>query len=370
MRRFRVPAFITACLLLDVIPNSRLDAAPLSTDSARGAHLFETLSCIQCHRINGKGGTGASDLGWRIGRNFTPATLAAAMWNQAPEMWTAMRERSVVPADLDCQAAADLFAYFYAVGFFEKPGDAGRGKAAFESKGCSKCHRIGPAKLSGVNPVSQWESVSEPIALASAMWNHGAPMAAESAKSNVKWPQLTSQDLTDLVIYLQGQQPRASERIEITSGAEGAVLFHSKGCDGCHTEGLALAERLKRKTLTDIAAAMWNHKPRMANNAPQLTAGEMGEIASYLWATGFFEDSGNAAAGGRVFSAKHCDACHNASSGVPELNGKACSAIAMVSALWHHGPEMLDQMKAKGIPWPRFEGAEMSNLIAFLNLQQ
>jgi hypothetical protein len=28
---------------------------------------------------------------------------------------------------------------------------------------------------------------------------------------------------------------------------------------------------------------------------------------------------------------------------------------------------MLDRMKAKGIPWPRFDGGQMSDLIAFLN---
>jgi hypothetical protein len=42
----------------------------------------------------------------------------------------------------------------------------------------------------------------------------------------------------------------------------------------------------------------------------------------------------------------------------------------MVSALWHHGPQMLDGMKVKGIAWPRFEGAQMSDLIAFLNSQR
>jgi hypothetical protein len=28
---------------------------------------------------------------------------------------------------------------------------------------------------------------------------------------------------------------------------------------------------------------------------------------------------------------------------------------------------MLDQMKAKGIAWPRFEGNQMADLIAYLN---
>jgi hypothetical protein len=39
----------------------------------------------------------------------------------------------------------------------------------------------------------------------------------------------------------------------------------------------------------------------------------------------------------------------------------------MVSALWRHGPRMLEQMKQKGVAWPRFQTKEMSDLIAYLN---
>lgn len=160
-------------------------------------------------------------------------------------------------------------------------------------------------------------------------------------------------------------------RIEISPGAEGEALFHPKGCEACHTGGVGLAGRLKGKTLTDIAASMWNHQLRMEATAPQLTAAEMRGIASYLWATGFFQDSGDTAAGRRVFAAKHCEDCHNDRSNVtPHLNGRAISGITMVSALWHHGPQMLDEMKVRGILWPRFERKEMSNLIAFLNSQR
>ena len=122
------------------------------------------------------------------------------------------------------------------------------------------------------------------------------------------------------------------------------------------------------KTLTDVAAEMWNHKARMAAPAPRLAASELLEIASYLWATPFFEDAGDGAAGRRVFSDKHCGACHKgASNGVPRLNGRAFSGITMVSALGRHDPEMLGQKNARAITWPRFEGAQMSDLIAFLN---
>jgi hypothetical protein len=40
----------------------------------------------------------------------------------------------------------------------------------------------------------------------------------------------------------------------------------------------------------------------------------------------------------------------------------------MVSVLWRHGPQMLDQMQKKGIKWPHFEAREMSDVIALSQL--
>ena len=39
----------------------------------------------------------------------------------------------------------------------------------------------------------------------------------------------------------------------------------------------------------------------------------------------------------------------------------------MVSALWDHGPQMLEMMKQKNLAWPRFTAPQMSDLIAYLN---
>src|ERR1700726_811177 len=83
-------------------------AATMAADSTRGERLFKTLSCIECHSVNGAGGHIAPDLGRRIDRNFTSASLASTMWNHAPAMWAAMREREIRSGDLDEQAAADL----------------------------------------------------------------------------------------------------------------------------------------------------------------------------------------------------------------------------------------------------------------------
>jgi len=355
-----------------------LRAATAAADSTRGAALFESLSCIQCHSVNGKGGTVAPDLGRRIDRDFTPASLAATMWNHAPAMWAAMPARKVTPGDLNEQAAADLFAYFYSARFFEKLGDAGRGKRLFASKHCSECHGLTDTKLPQAKPVSQWEALGQPIELVNAMWNHGATMREEFARKKLSWPELSAQDLTDMLVYLRNvpSSPNAATRIEISSGAAGRQLFESKGCAACHNGKQALTARLKNKTLTDIAVEMWEHEPKMPSAPAPLTLAEMREIVSYLWADQFFEDSGNPAAGAGVFVAKRCATCHedasrNNASGAPKLTGagRTFTAATIVSVLWHHGPQMLDQMKSRGIAWPRFGASDMANLIAYLNEQ-
>lgn len=194
-------------------------AADFTADSARGERLFETLSCVQCHSVNGKGGTTAPDLGLRIDRDFTPASLAATMWNHAPTMWAAMRDRNVQAGDLSEQGADDLFAYFYSARFFDKPGDAARGKRLFSSKHCAECHGLSEPKLAEAKPVSQWESIGHPMALVDAMWNHAATMHEEFARSKLPWAELTPQELADMLVYLRNlpTERGASASFEITS---------------------------------------------------------------------------------------------------------------------------------------------------------
>lgn len=352
-------------------------AADFTADSSRGAMLFETLSCVRCHSINGRGGTMAPDLGKIVDRNFTPALLTATLWNHAPRMWAIMKERDVRTGDLTAQAAADLLAYFYTARFFEHPGDAGRGIRLFTEKHCADCHGIKTPRVPDIKPVSQWEAVNSPISLVDNMWNHAAQMREEFAKRKWAWPDLTSQDLTDIQVYLRssaflppGSAPAG--RLEITSGERGKEVFESKTCSGCHHSALELTPRIRHMTLTDIAAAMWNHGPKMTAPQPAISAGEMDDLISYLWARQFFEDAGNGAAGRRVFESKHCAVCHASGiEGAPKLPSPSVpmSGPEMISALWHHGPRMMEKMKSKNIRWPEFNAAQMSNLIAFLKTQ-
>ncbi len=353
-------------LLVFLVSALSARAAVFTADSARGERLFQTLSCIQCHSVSGTGGSSAPDLGRIEDRGFTPASLAATMWNHAPAMWAAMREHQITAGELDQQSAQDLMAFFYAARFFEQPGDAGRGKRAFERLGCAGCHHL---------PMGQWQALTDPLALVEAMWNHRAEMQAASGAKGAAPPQLDVQDLTDMLVYLRNLPGNRSKtgmfRIDV-AGTDQPV-FQSAGCAKCHQTVEALAARVQGQTLTGIAVEMWNHAPRMAAAgapAAALGTGEMQALVSSFWAAKFFEASGRPSSGRRVFASKNCAACHNnASSGAPQLPiaGREFSGAAMVSVLWKHGPNMLDQMKTKGIAWPRFEGTQMADLIAYLN---
>jgi len=200
-------------------------------------------------------------------------------------------------------------------------------------------------------------------------------MMEQAGAEHVGWSQLSSQDLSDMLVYLRNlpSPPSNPAVFIIGAGHDGEAVFKSKGCSGCHANGSSLASRIKGETLTDIAVAMWNHAPAMtaAGGKPvKLEPGEMQDLLAYLWARQFFEDAGNPAAGRMVFAGKHCANCHeSSSSGAPKLAGsqRSFTSATMMSALWHHGPRMLEQVKAQHLSWPRFEGREMADLIAYLN---
>jgi mono/diheme cytochrome c family protein len=343
-------------------------------DGRRGSEVFRTQFCINCHAVKGVGGSAAKapDLGRRLDRDYTPAGISARMWNHAPVMWAAMMKENIPLRKITADQAADLFAYFYAARFFEKPGEAERGKRLFQAKQCIECHAITASGGGAGPPVEKWESLHSPILLIQEMWNHQAQMHTAMASRGIAWTQLTSQDLDDMLVYLQNlPQTRAAETsIEWPSSENGEAIFRDKGCAACHVGKQALENRLGDSTLTDIAAAMWNHAPQMRQPPPELSSAEWGQLISYVWAQQFFASRGDAARGHKVFDSKKCAVCHNdASSGAPSLSKPAqpYSAISMVEVLWRHGPTMLSKMQEKHIAWPQFSQDDMANLTAYLN---
>src|SRR5271157_3893811 len=163
-------------------------------DARRGRSLFQNEQCVQCHSFKGVGGATAPDLATRVDRDFTPAAMASLMWNHAPDMWAAMKNRGIVKAQLSPESAADLFAYFVSARFFEKPGDAARGKQVMTDQHCFDCHGLTQSNATGAPPVSKWESLADPIALAQQMWNHGGGMRQAYSERKLRWRPLTAQE--------------------------------------------------------------------------------------------------------------------------------------------------------------------------------
>jgi mono/diheme cytochrome c family protein len=371
MRTIQVMAIVSLGAL------SAIAASDIPGDAGRGEEVFRTEGCVQCHSVNGKGGNIGPDLGQRIARNYTPALMASLMWNHAPAMWSAMEKKGIERPTLTSEQAADLFAFFYSARYFAQPGDAGRGKQVFESEHCANCHGLTkqvPAGM-GAKPVTQWTSLNDPILLAQEMWNHSSPMKAAFTKRGIERPHLTSQELTDLLVYLRNLPQTRGGREEFTAASPetGKMLFQVKGCANCHKGKQSLENRFANRTMTDFAVAMWNHAFQMAEPAPELRAEEMRRIVGYLWSLQFFGQRGNPEKGRQVFEAQKCAVCHeNPSTGAPRLEGRKLdfNSLSMISVLWDHGPAMLQQMKKRDIAWPRFTGSEMSDLIAYLNSKQ
>jgi len=201
-------------------------------DSERGEKLFESERCVQCHSVDGKGGKTAPDLGRQIDRDFTPAQLASTMWNHAPVMWSAIEGAGIDKPRLSPEDAADLFAFFYSSRFFDKPGDAARGKRTFLTKHCGDCHGIGLSRAENAPPVVQWESLGQPVLLVQQMWNHSTSMREAFTREDIPWQELTTQELSDILVYLRGlpETRHLAAKFSYGSGHEGEALFQSKGC--------------------------------------------------------------------------------------------------------------------------------------------
>jgi len=212
-------------------------------------------------------------------------------------------------------------------------------------------------------------------------------MQALMGARGLRWPEFQGTDVADIIAYIRTQatNPRRHFYLEPADPATGRIIFQQKGCTNCHgVRGSAgvgapqLGDRSLPRTLGQFAGLMWNHSPAMWTSMrtqeiprPQFSNKEMADLIAYLFAQRYFDPSGSAHQGRRIFEVKGCATCH-----LPDGEGigpalspwrAKVTPMALATAMWNHGPMMLTRMREQQIPWPRFQSQEMVDLMEFLN---
>ena len=349
-------------------------AAEWHANAERGLLVLKDQGCTTCHAIGGPGrSVAATALTRPLNREYTPAGLTATLWNHAPDMWSAMAAKNMKTPSLSEQEAADVFAYFASLRYFEEMGESSRGAALFRSKKCAECHAVSGRGTGTALPVLEWDSANDPLALVGRMWNHIPQMRAEMTKRKIGFPALTSQDLSDIMVYVRGLRQAkgvaASMSFELPELGAAENLLSAHGCVTCHKGELAFDRRMSDRTLTDVAVSMWNHGPKMMQNPATIPTSEMRQIVGWVWARQFIHPTGSVSRGQQVATSKKCVTCHEGGGPAPAFAslGSPYSVIRLTSGLWRHGPKMLEEVKAKKVGWPKLTAEDVQNLIAYID---
>jgi mono/diheme cytochrome c family protein len=265
-------------------------------------------------------------------------------------------------------------------------GDPPRGAALFfGEKQCSICHSVNGSG-GHIAPDLSAERPGTPAMgwLAIVLWNH-APGMFRRIRSGSSYPQLTSQDMADVLAFLY-QAANADRQGDATAGEK---VFHDKGCASCHS--VRSVGGKSAPELSGIAAtganewmrAMWNHTQLMVEPItkalgrwPEFMGSDMNDLVAYVQdgsqAARASENAGNAERGWKVFQAR-CIQCHsvrgNGGKLGPELGPEhdlPLTTAAFASVLWNHAPAMLRLGRENSIAMPILWRDEMADLTAFL----
>jgi cytochrome c2 len=364
-------------------------------DARRGWRVFagkDGIGCIHCHSMAEQGKMLAPNLSETPASHFSAASLAAEMWNHAPDMWEKTSDKFIGFKRINETEMADLFGLLYMMRYMDEQGDPAKGKELLRSKRCTECHGAGGEGQKVGPDLKLWAEFTNPILWVQMMWNHAPKMKKEMDKMSIPWPTIGGNDIVDIITYIRSLKP-GEEKVFLAPGdpAEGKRLFSQEGCLRCHavggkggTRGPDLGAQKKDfpQTLSRFAGRVWNHFPEMLKamqeeniEVPVVSAKDMVDITAYLFSIRYFDPAGNGVAGKKVFQEKRCNVCHNIRGGakskkegpdLAKLRG-AVSPVYMATALWNHGSTLIGRMKAKNIGWQKITDKELINLMEYLN---
>jgi len=166
----------------------------------------------------------------------------------------------------------------------------------------------------------------------------------------------------------------------------GSRVFAGKGCGSCHAIrgvgpnlGPDLGRIGQRLTMTQLAGTMWNHAPVMRKLAKEkriawkpFSGSEMRDLISYLYSIGLLDQPGEPKRGERLFVERGCATCHRVRGKGRRIGPDLAqwkqygSPILWAELMWGHALRMEEKMREFGVRWPRFDGNEMVDLIAYV----
>lgn len=175
--------------------------------------------------------------------------------------------------------------------------------------------------------------------------------------------------------------------VQIGDPVLGKKLFQTKRCATCHaikgagaSVGPDLGKLRHTHNIYQMAAVMWNHATQMQQvmeekdvKRPEFKGDEMAHLLAYLHS---LEVVGDVERGRAVFQQKGCARCHaiNGEGGkfgpVLAPTSHPHPPIELAGMMWNHSPTMSAMMSALEIPRPVFEGTEMADLLAYLEIVQ
>ncbi len=275
------------------------------------------------------------------------------------------------------------------------PDDPLEGRLLFENRNCTRCHGI-----SGDNPevgpgggpdLGRSAFGGSLLDLGAALWNHVPGMSVSFEDAELSWPELSQTEVVELTSFLYFIEYLGHPG----DATAGRAQFQAKGCHECHElsgfgsrPGLGpdLAGLESFASPLFVAQAIWNHGPEMFDTIrtagmviPSFGEGDLADLSAYFrqaTAAGPAERAlvapGNPNHGRDLFQSRGCALCHgkNATGGSegPDLTRSDLhrSAETIAGMMWNHASVMSDMMRSRGVEWPRFSTAELTDLIAFL----
>jgi len=263
------------------------------------------------------------------------------------------------------------------------------GSRVFGSKGCSKCHAVNGVGAKVGPDLGRIRANRSFNDLAAAMWNHLPAMVAKMKERRQSFPQLDAAEVGDLIAFLFTQNYFEG----FGNVDSGKKLFNKKGCIQCHQVGGVggvLGPSLdvvgQSGAPMNVAAAMWNHGPTMAEamrargiERPNLSASELRDLVAYLRAAAPERAGapvsilpGRVNEGRALFEKKQCIKCHSIQGKGgnigPDLGRRGLyrNLVEFAAALWNKAPAMLKAMKLRKFTVPQLNGEEMADIVAYL----